>query len=111
MANNTPFQALTNQYCVAATTAASTAVQIAPPSGLPVSAQQYRIANNGTVPVQFVLTAASAAATLTASGANGAGYTILAGVTETFGGPPNAWFSCITATGTSQMCVSGGDGL
>lgn len=111
MANNSPFQALTNQYCVAASSVVSSAVHILPPSGSPVSAQQYRIANNGTVAVQFVLTATSTAATLTASGANGVGYTILAGVTETFSGPPNAWFSCITATGTSQMCISGGDGL
>lgn len=111
MSGNYPFQAITSQFCVDASNAASAPVRILPPAGGATSFGDYYIANNGTGVVQFVLTPTATAATLTASGSSGAGFTLLPNTQRVFAGPPQAWFSCITATGTSQMCVVGGDGI
>lgn len=117
MALSGPFQAFTPQYCVEIGNSASTPIQILPTTpAFGASSAQYRIANYNSGPTQFVLTATSTPVTKTTTAESGAGFTILGGVTETFTGPPNAWFSCISFMDvagdyTPAIFINGGDGL
>lgn len=112
MAANSPFQAITKTYVFDATTGAGTALQIAATSGS-TTYEQYLVANNGGngVWVTLASTAAGAVQTIPVVGTPGNAVWIEAGNTRVLTGPSQAWFNAQTAASTTELYITGGDGI
>jgi hypothetical protein len=93
-----------------AAVAAPTAVKAV---GANPSAQQYRVVNAGSSNVFLGFGATSALATTAAAVVSSSGPAIfmLPGTVEVFTIAPNAWFTAVTSSGTSQVYITPGLGL
>ena len=79
----------------------------------PRSRNQYRVVNSGVVPAFLGAGGTAAAATANAAvvASSGNGIPILPGGTEVFSFPYDWYFTCSTASSTSDIYITPGEGL
>jgi len=113
-----PFQAMTKEYALAATSSSGTAIQIAPLTNGPTGYTQYRIFVNCTAAATVSLFLGPSQASVTtavqpvANTPQQFSFTYPCGTPiEVLGGPPAAWVNAITSTGTATLYITGGVGL
>lgn len=109
MSVSAPFTPLGNTVTFTAATTAPTAVQ-APGYGL--GPNQYRIINSGSVVVFLGVgtSAANASSNAVAVTSTQPSYPLLPGTDEVLTFAPNAYFTGVTASGTSVVYITPGDG-
>jgi len=104
----TAFVPLGNTAAITAATSAPTGVQI-------TGALQYRVINNGTITAYLGIgkTAAQAqtAAAIPVSGTPASGLPLVPGAVEIISANDGAFFSAITASSTTTIFVTPGDGV
>lgn len=113
MASDTAFVPQGNTVCLNAAVAAPIALQA--PGGAIFTGQNYEIINAGTVGVVlgYGQTAAIAAANAAqiAAGTSGPGLYLIPATDKIFQFPPGSYFTGTTASGTSLLYITPGDGI
>lgn len=104
--NGSAFFRKGNTHVIACTTTSSTALLVGTDS------TAYRLFNDGAVAVAFNLSpsAALGAVVYPTAGVPQDCYVIAPGVTEVFRGPQLAYIRAVTASGTSNLTVTPGEG-
>ena len=106
MSVSAPFTPLGNTVTISATTSASTPAQV--PSRT-IGANQYRVIN-ASGNIAFLAIASTAAQATTNAGSIATMIPLLGGTDEILSFLPNAYFAANTATGTSTIYITPGDG-
>lgn len=104
----TAFVILGNTIAITAATSAPTGVQI-------TGALQYRVVNNGTITAYLGIgktdAQAQTAAVIPVSGTPATGIPLVPGAVEIISANDGAFFSAITASGSTTIFITPGDGV
>lgn len=102
------FTAQGNTVAINVSTTASTPVRVWGNTSL--GSYQYRVHGDPTKQTYIVITATPQLAVIPADGTPANAYPIHPNVVEVWSGPPNAYVSAITDSGTALLFVTPGDG-